>query len=407
MKKAVFLFSFLIQVFFLHAQPFITVKGKNIIGPDGKPFLMKGTNLGNWLVPEGYMFKFKDAASPRMINEVISELIGPSAARQFWKAHIANYITRADIHYLRSIGMNSIRIPFHYKLFTDEDYLGGKGEARGFAIMDSVVKWCAAENLYVILDMHAAPGGQTGDNIDDSYGYPFIYTSAEDQALITSIWTRIADHYKNNRAIMGYDLFNEPIPHFMDTAHMNPLLEPLFKKITAAIRTKDKNHIIFLEGAQWASNFDAFGKPFDNKLVYQFHKYWTPATADVIKTYVLFRDKYNVPIYCGETGENENEWIASFRKILEQFEIGWHFWPYKKMDNTRGIVSFPRPAGYDAIIAFADSSRTTFDRVRKLRPADTAAVRKALFQYTENSRFENIQPNKDYIEALGLKTKGE
>jgi aryl-phospho-beta-D-glucosidase BglC (GH1 family) len=364
---------------------------------------MRGTNLGNWLVPEGCMFKFKDASSARMIDEVISQLIGPAGAKQFWKAHLANYITNADIKYLRSTGMNSIRIPFHYKLFTDEDYLGGKGEARGFAIMDSLIKWCAAENLYVILDMHAAPGGQTGDNIDDSYGYPFLFTSQDDQDLICSIWTRIADHYKNNRTVMGYDLFNEPIPHYMDTASHNPLLEPLLKKITAAIRTKDKNHIIFLEGAQWASNFSAFGKPFDDKLVYQFHKYWTPATADVIKSYVLFRDQYNVPIYCGETGENDDEWITSFRKVLEQFDIGWHFWPYKKMDNTRGIVSFPKPEGYDAIIKFADTARTTFEQVRNTRPKDTAAVRRALFQYSQNSRFEYIKPNTTYIKALGLK----
>jgi aryl-phospho-beta-D-glucosidase BglC (GH1 family) len=121
MKKTVLLCTCLMVAIFLSAQPFITVKGKTIIGPDGKPFLMKGTNLGNWLVPEGYMFKFKDASSPRMINEVISQLIGPAGAKQFWKTHLANYITRADIHYLRSTGMNSIRIPFHYKLFTDED----------------------------------------------------------------------------------------------------------------------------------------------------------------------------------------------------------------------------------------------------------------------------------------------
>jgi endoglucanase len=251
--------------------------------------------------------------------------------------------------------------------------------------------------------MHAAPGGQTGDNIDDSYGYPFIYTSPEDQDLVCSIWMRIADHYKNNRTVMGYDLFNEPIPHFMDTAHMNPLLEPLFKKITAAVRSKDKNHIIFLEGAQWASNFSAFGKPFDSKLVYQFHKYWTAATMEVIQPYIDFRDRYNVPIYCGETGENENKWIEDFRKVLEQNDIGWHFWPYKKMDNTRGIASFSKPAGYDSIINFANGNRTSFEQVRKIRPKDTMAVRKALFEFSVYSRFEHIIPNTSYIEALGLK----
>ncbi|MBA4196617.1 MAG: glycosyl hydrolase family 5 [Chitinophaga sp.] len=389
---------------YLYAQKFISVKGKEIIGVDGKPFLMRGTNLGNWLLPEGYMFKFSEANSPRLINEVISELIGPAAAKKFWKEHLSNYVTRKDIQYLHFLGMNSIRIPFHYKLFTNEEYLGESNSLRGFTLMDSVIKWCTAENIFVILDMHAAPGGQTGDNIDDSYGYPFIYENKDYQEQICSIWMSIAEHYKNNATVLGYDLFNEPIPHFMDTAKLNPLLEPLLKKIKAAIRTKDKNHIIFLEGAQWASNFNAFGKPFDNNLVYQFHKYWTAATVDVIQSYIDFRNKYNVPIYCGETGENDDVWIETFRKVLEKNNIGWHYWPYKKMDDSRGIVQFDRPKNYQLIIDFANSNRNNFEQIRKFKPSDINIVKQALFDYTLNSKFEFIKPNTSYIKALGLKT---
>ncbi len=387
----------------IFSQKFVSVKGKEIIGLDGKPLLIKGTNLGNWLVPEGYMFKFQMASSPRLINELFSELFGPSETKQFWKQYLASYITKGDIHYLHSLGMNSIRVPFNYRLFTDEYYLGGYGIKRGFALMDSVVNWCAAENMTVILDMHAAPGGQTGDNIDDSYAYPFLYENKEDQELLCSIWTIIADHYKTNPTIMGYDLFNEPIAHFLDTTILNPLLEPLFKKVTAAVRKVDKNHLIFLEGAQWASNFSAFGKPFDDKLVYQFHKYWTPTTIEVIQSYIDFRNKYNVPIYCGETGENDDEWVANFRKLLEQNNIGWHFWPYKKMNNTRGIVSFPQPANYELISKYSDTARSNFDEVRKNKPAQLDAAKKAWYQFLENCRYENIIPNKGYIKALGLK----
>jgi aryl-phospho-beta-D-glucosidase BglC (GH1 family) len=385
------------------SQKFVSVKGKEIIGVDGKPFIIKGTNLGNWLVPEGYMFKFQVASSPRLINELFSELFGPSETKKFWEKYLASYITKADIHYLHSLGMNSIRVPFNYKLFTDEYYLGDHGIQRGFALLDSVVKWSAAENMTVILDMHASPGGQTGDNIDDSYAYPFLFESKEDQELLCNIWTKIADHYKNNTTIMGYDLFNEPIAHFFDTTHLNPLLEPLFKKVTAAVRKVDKNHLIFLEGAQWASNFSAFGKPFDDKLVYQFHKYWTPTTIDVIQSYIDFRNKYNIPIYCGETGENDDDWVANFRKLLEQNNIGWHFWPYKKMNNTRGIVSFPQPANFDLISKYSDTARNNFDEIRKNKPVQLDAAKKAWYQFLENCKYENIIPNKGYIKALGLK----
>src|ERR1700689_3980699 len=178
-------FFLIFAFFFLHAQSnkFISVKGKEIIGVDGKPFLIKGTNLGNWLVPEGYMFKFKKTNSPRLINEAITELIGPDETKIFWQKYLNIYITHDDIHYLKSIGVNSIRIPFNYRLFTNEDYLGGRGDARGFKLLDSVVGWCKKEGIFIILDMHCAPGGQTGDNIDDGYGYPFLFENEASQQL--------------------------------------------------------------------------------------------------------------------------------------------------------------------------------------------------------------------------------
>jgi len=312
------------------SQKFISSRGKEIIGVDGKAFSIKGTNLGNWLVPEGYMFKFKNVNSPRLIDQVLHELIGPGETNQFWKKYLDNYITEADITYLKKIGVNSIRIPFNYRLFTNEWYMGGSGDARGFRLLDRVIGWCKKNQIYVLLDMHAAPGGQTGDNIDDGFGYPFLFDDEESKLQVITIWKNIATHYKNESIILGYDLLNEPIAHYFDSSHFNPLLEPLYKRIVNAIRQTDPNHLIFLGGAQWDSNFAPFGPPFDKKLVYTFHKYWTTPTQNVIQPYVDFANKYQVPIYCGETGENTDEWVMAFRKLLDSNNIGWHFWPYKK-----------------------------------------------------------------------------
>ena len=77
------------------------------------------------------------------------------------KKYLDVYIAKDDIHYLKSIGMNSIRIPFNYRLFTNENYMGSNDATRGFTYLDRVIGWCKAEGLYVILDMHCAPGGQT------------------------------------------------------------------------------------------------------------------------------------------------------------------------------------------------------------------------------------------------------
>jgi endoglucanase len=406
MKPKVLVLTFLVFIFcFSNAQQkFISVKGKEIIGVDGKNFLMKGTNLGNWLVPEGYMFKFKSANCPRLINEVITELIGPDDAKIFWQKYLNTYITHADIHYLKTIGVNSIRIPFNYRLFTNEDYLSGKGDARGFKLMDSAISWCKKEGIFVILDMHCAPGGQTGDNIDDGYGYPFLFENKGSQKLVVDIWKKIAAHYKDETTIMGYDLLNEPIAHYFDKEKLNPLLEIVYKEITKAIRLVDKNHILFLGGAQWDSNFGVFGPPFDNKLVYTFHKYWTEPTQQVIQDYIDFSNKYNVPIYCGETGENSDNWVKNFRLVLEKNNIGWHYWPYKKIDNTRGFVTFAVPQNYDTVMQYADTSRMSFEQIRKAKPKNIELVKQALEEFLNNCKFINCTPNTGYIEALGFRT---
>jgi endoglucanase len=402
----IFILIFISQDAVAYAQKsgFIYTKGGEVLSPDGSPFIIRGTNLGNWLVPEGYMFKLQNVNSPRLINEGLRELIGPEETKRFWEKYLQTYITRDDIHYLKSIGANSIRVPFNYRLFTNEDYMGRNNAKHGFELLDKLIGWCKKENLYVILDMHCAPGGQTGDNIDDGVGYPFLFESEADQQLTTDIWKRIAGHYKNETIIIGYDLLNEPIAHYFDKDHFNPRLEPLYKKITAAIRQVDKNHLLFLGGAQWDSNFKPFGQPFDDKLVYTFHKYWTPAVKAVIQDYIDFRDKYNVPIYCGETGENTDQWVDSFRLVLEKEKIGWHFWPYKKMDNTRGVMQFNRPLNYDSVIAFMETPKKNFQDIRRARPKNMDAIKKALDDFLVNCRFENCQPNEGYIKALGFKT---
>jgi endoglucanase len=400
----VLLLMFFVPALKAQTGKFINVKGKEIIGPDGKQFLITGTNLGNWLVPEGYMFKFKSVNSARLINEAITELLGPEEAKIFWEKFQDTYITAGDIHFLKASGMNSIRIPFNYRLFTAENYCGQNNPNRGFELLDRVIGWCKNEGLYVILDMHCAPGGQTGDNIDDGYGYPFLFKSKAMQQLTADIWRRIADHYKSETTIMGYDLLNEPIATYFNAAELNPYLEPLYIEITKAIRTVDKNHIMFLGGAQWDSNFKIFGPPFDKKLVYQFHKYWTKTTGkEVIQDYIDFRDKYNVPIYCGETGENKDEWCEAFRKTLEENNIGWHYWPYKKLDNTAGIITFDMPPGYDKIIDYTEQPRADFAAIRKAAPADREQIKRALYAFLNNCKFENCKPNKGYIEALGFK----
>ncbi|MBK7379880.1 MAG: glycoside hydrolase family 5 protein [Ignavibacteriales bacterium] len=401
--KIIYLFTF--TLFFISSafsqDGFVSVKGKEIVTPDGKPILLKGMNLGNWLVPEGYMFHFQKVSSPRMIYDLFDILIGEEDANKFWDSFRENYIMKEDIHFIKSLGFNSIRIPFNWKLFITE-YPERKLEGVGYALLDRVIKWCKEENLYVILDMHCAPGGQTGDNIDDSYGYPFLFESPASQLQTIKIWRKLAEIYKDETIVIGYDLLNEPIAHYFDKDKLNLTLEPLYKRITEAVREVDKNHIIFLGGAQWNTNFEPFGPPFDDKLVYTFHTYWTEVKQDVIQRHVDLREKFNAPIWLGESGENTNEWISGFRTLLEENNIGWCFWPYKKMNSDRGIVSINQPENFDLIIKFAEGGGFDYGYIRDNRP-DFEKVRASLKQYLENCKFKNCVVNDEYINALGVK----
>lgn len=413
MKKSV-LFLFLLSLFFTckassikeqsNKNLFLGIKNQHVITPDGKPFLIQGINLGNWLNPEGYMFLFKDVSSYRLIDQAFREMVGSDFTDQFWKAFKDNYITREDIAYIKQTGMNSIRLPFHYKSFTEEDYMGLKSNQDGFARIDSVIKWCKEEGLYVILDMHDAPGGQTGDNIDDSYGYPWLFESEESQQLFSEIWKKIANRYKDEPAILGYDLLNEPIAtHFNNKEEINKHLVPVYKKGIEAIRSVDKNHIILLGGAQWNSNFTMFDeKAIDSKMMYTCHRYWCDTLQTNLQDFVDFRTKVNRPLYMGETGENTDEWVGAFRRLMERNNMGWHFWPYKKMEKTSCMVRINKPANWDLIIQYTQQPRNNFNEIRAARP-DQALVQQAMLELLENMKFANCLKNPGYIEALGMK----
>ncbi len=385
---------------FSQNQKFFSVSGKEIIDLNGNPVLLKGINLGNWLVPEGYMFHFNKITSPRLIYDLFKILVGEAQSNKFWEKFRENYITYDDIKFIKQLGFNSIRIPFDYKLFVTE-YPFYELKGVGYELLDRVINWCKKENLYVIFDMHCAPGGQTGDNIDDSYGYPFLFEDEFYQNLTCKVWKRIAEIYKDENIIIGYDLLNEPIAHYFDKDKLKPLLVPLYKKITEAIREVDTNHIIIYGGAIWDSDFSIFTEPIDPKAIYTFHKYWTSTEQEVIQEYIDFRERLNVPIWLGESGENTNEWIQQFRTLLEKNNIGWCFWPYKKLESERGVVSIKKTEDYDEIIKFANEFDVSYKYIREKR-LDKEKVKKILNEYLENIKLKNCVINVEYLKSLGL-----
>lgn len=399
---------FMLTIGTANASNFVTIKGENLMDANGKKLYIVGTNLGNWLNPEGYMFDFKKTNCEWMINNMVCELAGSDFAREFWQAFKDNYITEADIAYIKQTGANTIRLPFNYKLFTREDYMGKNDETEGFKQMDKVIDWCRKYDLHLILDMHDCPGGQTGDNIDNGHGYPWLFESEASQQLFCQIWQKIASRYKDEPVILGYELMNEPIATmFSDSlrAALNAKLEPLYKRATKAIREVDLNHIILLGGAQWNGNFEPFSDwKFDNKIMYTCHRYGGEPTKAAIQSIIDFRDKTKLPMYMGEIGHNTDQWQADFCATMKKANIGYTFWPYKKIDGSC-MMGIKKPADWDStIVKFAEADRSSFDAIRKARP-DQEKGKKLLMEFVENAKKENCIPQKGYIKSMGLKAE--
>src|SRR5215471_11299507 len=133
--------TFLLLSFLLVLTPaaraqFAHTDHKQIVDAAGRPLITHATNLGNWLVPEGYMWLFNGGPqSASEIRALVLELLGPEASTAFWKKYRENYATRDDIAFLHRAGFNAIRVPMHYGLFETDD-------AEGFQLLDQLITWC-------------------------------------------------------------------------------------------------------------------------------------------------------------------------------------------------------------------------------------------------------------------------
>jgi endoglucanase len=385
----------------LAASPeFIRAEGARLIDGHGNGFAVKGINLGNWLVPEGYMFKFTHARAPTEIARVVETLVGPEEAARFWSKFRDVYIAEDDIRFIKAAGFNTVRVPLHWGLFVAPGDAGAdRFEGEGWTLLDRLVQWCRASGLRVIIDLHAAPGGQTGVNHDDGPGVPLTFYVPKYRRLTIALWREIAARYHNEPAVLGYDLLNEPISPYSDENYLNPRLEKFYREIVAAIRSVDANHLVLLAGARWGTNFAMFDRPFDANAVYTYHKFWVPPSRASLQDYLNFSNRWNVPLLIGETGEFNDNWNESFRRLHENFGIGWCFWTYKNLDSDSTVISIPKPAGW-ALIAKAGSEGIGLPEPNSLPLREEAQA--ILEVYLEAAKFRNGHVNANYLSSLGL-----
>lgn len=384
---------------------FIQTRGRDLVDSDGNIFLIRGIGLGNWLMPEGYMFKFKKAKSPSQIADLMQLALGPDDAARFWELFRDRYITRDDITLIRQAGFNTVRVPLHYGLFlAHHDRLGADSlepirfEGPGWDLVDRLIGWCRDAGLKVILDLHAAPGGQTGVNHDDGTGFPLVLYLRREQHRTTEFWREMARRYADDPTVLGFELLNEPISTYNDEDALNPRLEPFYRQLTAAVRQVDPHHIIFLAAAQWDQNIGVFGPPFAPNLVYVYHQFWSPTGRDAIQDYINFSIRYQAPILLGEAGEATNQWNRDYVALNERFGFGWSFWTYKNLNAPASVVSVIPPAGWNKIVALGSMNAPTLAKADLTRDE----ARTILFAYLDAIRLEQATVNPCYVQSLGL-----
>ena len=392
MKKYL-IYIFLAFVFISNGQGLRTL-GKNIVNSNGDEVLLKGVGLGGWMLQEGYMMNSSGAADTQHeFIEKLTILIGAEKTAEFYTNWRNNFVTKKDVDSIAKLGYNSIRLPMHYNLFTlpiEEEATEGENTwlTLGFEMVDALLTWCESNEIYLILDLHAAPGGQGEDaaisDYDDSK--PSLWESEYNKSKTVALWGKLANRYKDKEWIGGYDLLNE-----VNWPLGDGVLRDLYVRITNEIRAVDSNHILFIEGNGFANDFSGLTPPWDSNMVYSPHKYWTYNDTASMQWVLDIREEHNVPLWLGESGENSNVWFTEAIHLFEDNNIGWAWWPWKRIETITCPYSIHSNPNYEAIIKYwkGEGAKPSAEEISQ-----------GLSQLTTDVLIENNVYFKDVIDAV-------
>ncbi|MCI1186985.1 cellulase family glycosylhydrolase [Hymenobacter sp. DH14] len=381
----------------VRAQSFLHAAGPKIVNANNQEVLLNGVNLGGWHLQEGYIIKPGWAGvNGKQTQGAVKQTLyaagmTDAAVEAFYQSYRNNFITKPDIDFLAAQGFNCVRLPLHYDLFLTpaqravrNDVLHGTvtyptyvsslndwynanqlftdpANLEAFRLIDNVLTWCAANNMYVILDLHAAPGSQGTDvNIADALRPLDLWNQPIHQDVTVRLWEKLAARYKNDARVAMYDLLNEP-----NNVPSNQPIHDLFERLINAVRAQGDNHLLLLEGNGYGNDFNNLTKnTFTNQanLVYNSHRYsgtgylldnnvgttdaGSPNNLRTIGNLTRFRTTWNVPIWVGETGENTTTWMHDAAQSLNSVGIGWCHWTYKRFENGTNAALFHIPSPY-------------------------------------------------------------
>jgi hypothetical protein len=384
----------------------LKASGKKIVDQNGNEVILRGMGLGGWMLQEPYMMDMSGFAVAQWdIKDKIKALIGFANTDEFYNAWHKNHCTRADIDSMAAWGFNSVRLPMHYNLYTlpveDEPIVGtNTWLEKGFVMTDSLINWCKANHMYVILDLHAAPGGQGKDKAISDYNplKSSLWESEANRQKTIALWRKLAQRYANEPWVGGYDLINEPNWSFTTGGNVNGCsentnapLRQLYVNITNAIREVDTKHMIIVEGNCWGNNYNGFFPVWDNNMALSFHKYWSNNDQGSISGIINLRNQYNIPIWMGESGENSNVWFRDAIQLVENNGIGWAWWPEKKIGSVVNPFTIVKTSDYQTLLNYWNNGGAA---------PTVAFAYPALMQQAENAKIQHCIYRKDVIDAM-------
>src|SRR5437660_1018264 len=336
----------------------LRVSGGDLVAPDGRPVRLRGVGLGGWMNMENFITGFPGTETA--LREALAGVLGEELAGRLFDRFLETFFGPDDARHLGELGLNLVRLPVNYRHFED-DLRPFEIREEGFRHLDRVIEACAAAGLYTIVDLHALPGGQNQEWHADNRGHEALFwrhRHFQDRAV--NLWRVIATRYRDNPWVAGYNPINEPA----DPSGRR--LVEVSRRLVDAIREHDPDHVIFLEGNRFSTDFEMFGETWPN-VVYTPHDYALPGHVDggpypgvtrgryvdrdALERTFLERTRYmretGTPIWVGEfgpvyTGDPERDQVR-YRILQDQLEIyerygaSWAIWTYKDV-GVQGLV---------------------------------------------------------------------
>ena len=349
--------------------------GSSVINEAGEPVRLRGFGLGGWMNMENFITGYP--SSEVVHREEMRKVLGDELYERFFDAFLREFFNDADAQYLASIGVNSLRIPINYR-HLQSDLRPGAIIESGFAHLDRAIQACAAHGIYSIIDLHSAPGGQNGHWHSDSvFHQPQLWTQRDFQDRTVAVWSAIADRYKDDPWVAGYNFLNEP-----GAENPRDLIE-LYALLESAVREIDSRHALFLDGNRFATEFPSFTEALPNT-IYSVHQYHLPCGFDAppypggdggnyydkarveadFHRMATFADSVGAPLWVGEFGPvytDEPDRDAMKRQLLideidiyEQHGAGWALWTYKDMGVMGLVKAKPDSPWLDRTVAVRD-----------------------------------------------------